>query len=119
MDRFVEFQLSSVPQEQANLLRDRLASLPFAPERPTHAEIFSGSDGSLWVGEYPGPEAEIPPGRRLAPRRWMVFGADGLLRERVETPVGFRPMALADGLVWGVYYDDLGVESVRAYLVAQ
>jgi len=115
MDQFVEFQLSLVPEEQASFLRGRLASMPFAPEHPAHTKVLSAPDGSLWVGEYAGPEAEIPPGRRLAPLRWLVFGADGALTERIETPVGFVPMALEEGLVWGVYYDELGVESVLAY----
>lgn len=115
MVQFVQFQLGAVPPEEASFLRDRLAGMPFAPERPTHSDVLSAPDGSLWVGEYPGPEAEMPSGRRLAPRRWVVFAGDGTIPERIEIPTRFMPMALTDGLAWGVYYDQLGVESVRAY----
>lgn len=118
MDSFVDFMVSKLPPEQAEAARPRFASLPFAPVMAAYQDILAAPGGGVWVGEYPGPEAQAPFGRRLAPRRWAVFGPDGTLEERVETPVGFMPMVVAEGLVWGVYVDELDVESVRAYDIA-
>lgn len=114
MERFVAFNLSQLPPDQATALSDRLAAMPFAPRMPAHAEVLLSADGSMWVGEYPGPEVESPGGPKPA-RTWVVFSRDGVMEERVATPEGFVPVALAGDLVWGVYWDELDVESVRAY----
>lgn len=116
-ERFVDFLVSQGPPDQADAMRDRLAGLPLAPRAPAHAELLTSPEGVLWVGEYAGPESEMPAGRRLAPRRWVILEPDGAMRERVETEAGFMPMALDGGLVWGVHFDELDVESVRAYRV--
>lgn len=34
---------------------------------------------------------------------------------KLETPEGFQPYAVRDGRVWGVFRDELEVESVRAH----
>lgn len=115
--QFVEFLVSQGPPEQANEMRARIRDLPLAPVSPTHVEVLATPGGGLWVGEYPGPEIEMPTGRRLAARRWVVFDADGVMQERVETEAGFMPMLLVQDLVWGVYFNDLDVESLRAYRI--
>ncbi len=118
-ENYVEFMISQVPPDQSGATRDRLSEMLVAPELPTHAEVIASPSGAIWVGQYPGPEAEMPSGRRLSSRSWLVFGSDGTMRERIQTPPGFLPMALADDVVWGVYYDELGVESIRAYGASQ
>jgi hypothetical protein len=57
----------------------------YRPRMPAHAEILAAPDGSLWVAEYMGPEAEFP-GARAAARSWMVFDAAGVLIHRVRRP---------------------------------
>lgn len=121
MDAFIEFQMERLPPEQAGAagaVREILAQLPFAPRMPAHADIVAAPDGTLWVAEYAGPEAEFP-GTRPPAGSWMVFDAGGILTHRVRTPEGFRPFALTDDLVWGVYQDELDVERVRAYRRAE
>jgi hypothetical protein len=118
-DEFVEFMANQGPPEQSDAIRERYAEMLVAPELPTHAEVLASPGGTIWVGEYPGMKAEHPSGRRLSPRSWVVFGSDGTMRERIETPRGFLPMALTEDVVWGVYHDELDVESVRAYRIAQ
>ncbi len=115
MSQFVDFLVSQGPPDQANAMRKQVAGMPFAPRAPAHAQVIVSPEGVLWVGEYPGPEMEMPAGRKLAARRWVVFGPDGRMLERIETPPGFIPMSLTEGLVWGVYFNELDVESVRAY----
>jgi hypothetical protein len=108
------------PGEQA-FLRDMLEAIP----EPEHFPAYSGivtdpSSGQLWVGEYPGQlgllglSPEVP---RVPARQWLVFQPDGTLIAVARTPEGFEPKALHDGLVWGVYKDQLDVESVRVYEV--
>ncbi len=88
--------------------------MPHADQMPAHTRVLTSPDGDMWVGEYPGPEAEIPNGPKPA-LTWMVFSPFGVLEERVQTPEAFVPYFLAEGLVWGVYRNELDVESVRAY----
>lgn len=117
MDEFVDFLLESAPPEETAASRERFASMPFADQHPAYAQILSaGEDGTFWVGEYAGPE-NTQDTRRGPARRWMVFGEDGAMLERVQTPEGFVPFSMSDGLIWGTYRDELDVESVRAYRV--
>jgi hypothetical protein len=51
-------------------------------------------------------------------RRWLVFDGDGILAAGVDTREGFEPHAVREDRVWGVFKDELDVESVRAYEVA-
>ena len=48
-------------------------------------------------------------------RQWLVFGPEGELRATLRTPTGFRPHLVRGDTLLGVYTDELGVESVRAY----
>ena len=84
-----------------------------------------GADtGEIWVGAYAGEfgimaqflVGEVP---RMPARRWLVFGADGALVAKLNTPEGFQPNAVHAGRVWGVFRDELYVESVRAYEVVK
>lgn len=121
MDAFIDFQMERLPPEQAGAagtMREMLAQLPFAPQAPAYAGILAAPDGGLWVEEYPGPEGQMP-GTRPPAGSWMVFDRSGALTHRVRTPEGFRPFALTEDLVWGLYQDELDVERVRAYRRAE
>jgi hypothetical protein len=118
MDEYLEFLLAQSTPEEAAFLEDRVSGMPFARRRPAHAEVLAGPNMSLWVEEYLGPEADFP-GRRGPSRRWLAFSPEGELRERIETPEGFLPLALVGDHVWGVYRDTLDVESIRAYTVSR
>jgi hypothetical protein len=49
----------------------------------------------------------------------MIFGEDGAMLERVQTPEGFVPCFVGGSLIWGTHRDTLDVESVRAYRIHQ
>lgn len=115
VDEFLEFVVSQAPPEHRGPMRERITGIPFAPQAPTHAEILVSPSGDMWLGEYPGPEAQLPTGATLPARRWVLFGPDGAMKERIETPPGFLPLALEAERVWGVYHNELDVESIRAY----
>lgn len=108
------------PSEQA-FLREMLGSIPEPESFPAYSTIVGDPvSGQIWVGEYPGQlgllglSPEVP---RVPARRWLVFQSDGSIIAVVRTPEGFEPAMLDEGLVWGVYRDQLDVESVRAYAV--
>jgi hypothetical protein len=96
----------------------RVAVGTLTPPRPL---VFE-PDGTLaaTVGLVPmrradhGPEA-LRPRRAIPGRRWLVFGPDGALTAHVSTPEGFEPYAVREGRMWGVYTDEVDVESIRAY----
>lgn len=76
---------------------------------PAHAELRIGSDGSLWVQEYPR--------RPEAVQEWLAFRPTGELACRVRLPFAeardLHEVAL--DYVLGVERDDLEVEHVRRY----
>lgn len=117
INRYIEFLLEQVPPEQGTMMRDRLEEIPYPPEMPAYSDVLVSPGGVIWVGEYLGPEAEMPMSLSSVTRRWVVFDPNGAMEERIETPVGFIPMSLGEDLVWGIYRNDLDVESVRAYRV--
>jgi len=108
-----------------------LESVPRADRFPAYEGLVSTDRGEVLVGSYPGPLGIWPmrradhgpealdPQIRMPARKWMLFGPDGILRGLIETPRGFEPYSVRDGLVWGVYVDEMDVESVRAYEVIE
>jgi hypothetical protein len=57
----------------------------------------------------------LRPTLRMPEREWMVFDSRGSLEATFRTPEGFEPHRVRDDVIWGVYTDDLDIESVRAY----
>lgn len=112
-------------------MREMMQSIP-RPERfPAYEGLVSTDAGKILVEDYAGPLGILPlrradhgpeafrPVRRIPERRWLVFDADGALAASVVMPAGFEPYAVRDGLVWGVFTDELDVESVRAYRLSK
>ncbi len=110
----LEAELAQVPAEQRDAMRDQLETIPHAPRHPALWDLVGSDAGELWVGDYPGPPRR---GQRPPARDWMVLDADGEARRVVQTPEGFRLVTVREGRVWGVWVDDLGQETVRAYAV--
>lgn len=106
---------------------------PIPPIKPIFADISPARDGRIWVQLHqPGervPDDELEPGpdgrRPLARFRervvWDVFEPDGRYLGQVFAPEGFstspRP-ALDRDRVWGVMRDDLGVEYLTRFRIA-
>lgn len=79
-----------------------------SPEVPLHevADVAPLGEGRVAVGTR-------------SPARALVFGPDGALEATVETPAGIQPYAVRGDRVWGVFTDELDVESVRGYVVEE
>lgn len=105
-------------------------SLPRPDRFPAYEGLLSTDAGEILVGDYPGPLGLVPmrradhgpeafrPERRMPARRWLVFDSDGAVVATVSTPEGFEPYGVREGLMWGLYTDEVDVESVRAYEIA-
>lgn len=118
---FVDSWLAPMPPREREMFRGILDAIP-QPERfPAYDDLVAADEGDIWVGSYAG-EHSVPYPPRNAPvpaRRWLVFDPHGELIARVHTPEGFMPHAIRDGRAWGIFTDDLEVESVRAFEVAR
>lgn len=119
--------VDAAPPEIGELAR----AIPRRERFPAYESLRSTEGGEILVGDYPGPLGIWPirradegpeafqPQLRLPARRWLVFDADGALVATVSVPEGFEPYAARDGRMWGVYTDELDVESVRAYEIVR
>lgn len=120
---------STMLEEAPAGIRELVGSLQRAERFPAYEGIVATDDGEILVGEYAGPLGLLPvrradggpealrPVMRVPGRRWLVFDPRGVLVATLATPDGFEPYAVRDGLMWGVYSDEVDVESVRAYEV--
>jgi hypothetical protein len=116
IERFIEAGLAEMPEAQHPAARAMAAGIPSAEVQPPFESIIADDEGWLWVGGYRGPEMVIP-GRQPPERPWLIFDPEGFLRARVLTPLGFEPYAVEGGRMYGVFLDELGVESVKAYSI--
>lgn len=118
---------SGLLEDADPVMRELGEALP-RPERfPAYEGLISSADGEVLVGDYPGPLGILPlrradhgpealrPELRVPARRWLVFDSGGAVVATVRTPDGFEPYAARESVMWGVYTDELDVESVRAY----
>lgn len=115
----LEGWLEEVPPGQRTMMRDLFDRIPRPDQLPAYDGVIAGRDGAVWVGEYVGVLSipATPVDRRVPARQWLIFDAEGVLSATVETPAGFQPHAASGERVWGVYRDELDVESVRAYQI--
>lgn len=109
--------MAEMPPARAERLRDTFDRIPRPDRFPAYAGLIAGEDGRVWVADYAGQLSvpATPIDHRVPARRWLIFGADGVLAAKIETPAGFQPHAVHDGMVWGVYRDEMDVESARGY----
>lgn len=123
-DRWMEMLSAEDPG-----LGEYILSSPRPESYPAYDDLLVDRDGWTFVADYPGPLGVLSLRRgdqgpealkaklRMPARRWLVFDPDGALTATVETPEGFEPYTVHDEMIWGVYSDELDVESVRAYVL--
>ena len=114
LETFLAAAQEAQPETPPEAARQMLSIVPVAERKPPFWEILSSDSGHLWLGSYPGLEYVIPE-RPPPARQWLVFDPTGVLVARVDTPEGFRLGAINRSKIYGVFTDELGVESVRVY----
>ena len=80
---------------------------------PAFDRLLADRDGSLWARRF-----ESDPLSREPPT-WDVFDPTGAYLGPVSTPAGLAVLSISDGLLAGVYRDELGVEYVSVHRVAR
>lgn len=115
-ERFLEAGLEEMPEAQRPQMRAMFERLPKADRLPPYEDLIGSDAGDLWVGGYVGPERAMPDFRDPV-RPWLVFDPAGALQASLQSPEGFRPLAVHGDELVGVFTDALGVESVRAYAI--
>ncbi len=105
---YVDRVVATRPAQRAPAVRTRLANTPVAKEFPAARNILGALDGMLWVEEYrPAP----------SPPRWLVFDSVGLVTAKVVLPPRSTLYEANQHYVLLKVTDELGVESVRKYLL--
>jgi len=102
--------LESVRPEQQSEMRSVLNEMDVPEHLPHLADIFGDRLGRTWVREY-----RV---REEGPATWLIFDDGGLATGSVSLPSDFSPRDAGPGYVVGVVTDELGVESVREYLMS-
>jgi hypothetical protein len=118
VDALIEAIASRLPEDQRTQAASLFSQFPWSPRAPAYQDVLASDEGEVWVGDYPDPTPaylELPP----SARRWLVFQLSGELKATLETPEGFRPLALGRGSVIGVFTDELGVQTLKKYLVVR
>ncbi|MFW6201787.1 MAG: hypothetical protein ACOC8B_04365, partial [Gemmatimonadota bacterium] len=89
------------------IAEDAIRAMPFPDSMPYHGPLVVADDGESWLARY-SPDADEP-------TRWLVFGPDGRVVARVQTPARFRLSQVGTDFVIGVARDALDVERVVVY----
>jgi hypothetical protein len=103
----INTRLATVPVPEQPALRLALEALPRPATRPAYDGVLVDDSGHIWAAEWSA--------RSNAPAAWAVFDSAGRYLGDVAMPMGFRPLSMKNGLLAGVWRDDVGVERVRVY----
>ncbi|MBW3551996.1 MAG: hypothetical protein KY466_00725 [Gemmatimonadetes bacterium] len=95
------------PPEGEAALRQALADVPVAEEKPAYVDLMVDAAGNLWVMDYDFPWRAIP-----EQTRWTVFGPHGGMLARATLPARFRPYEIGEDRVLGQRFDGDGVQHV-------
>jgi hypothetical protein len=87
---------------------DFLSQIPWPETVPAVSRLIVDSDGCLWVRPY-----RIWPAPPGGP--WIVFAPDGRRLGTIEIPDPFELGAITFDRIYGVWTDDLDVETVRVF----
>jgi hypothetical protein len=86
----------------------------YAAVRPAVTGVLAGPGGALWTRGFETRESWAG-----FSRTWEAVGVDGRAAGRIRVPAGFEPVRIVDGLLYGIREDDMHVEWVEAYRVAE
>ena len=118
VQEFIEAAVSRMPEQRRPIARTRYEEMPRAERHPPYEGLVASAEGDVWIGAYLGPEVLFL--RAPTPRRsWLIVDPAGVLKARLWTPSGFQLHAVQGDTLVGVFTDDLGVESLRGYVIVR
>lgn len=95
----------TTPRAVERLLTDRGAISGY--EAPV-SQVRAGADGTIWLRNWPGASGNVV---------WSVFDRRGDPVGRLELPEDVRLYHFDGDVVWGVEYDDFGVNYLARYRI--
>ena len=72
------------------------------------SRLIGAQDGTVWLQRFD--PVEVVGGERMI--EWWVLDDEGAPLARALTPVGLDVKLIAEGMVWGIERDELGVEYI-------
>ncbi|MGH8437168.1 MAG: hypothetical protein ACRERX_22505 [Pseudomonas sp.] len=106
IDRFIERGVAGLPEDQANSVRQNMATLPSPDFLPSYGTFLIDRSGNLWLQDYPGLQDA---------QRWSIFDPEGSLLARIALPDRFTPYDIGADWIAGKELDELDVEHARVY----
>jgi hypothetical protein len=107
------------PQEiQANI-RQNFRDMTFPTQIPAWGTVIRGSDGLLWIGEDPGPEATGLFADPYPAQEWWAIDLEGRPGGRLVSPSGLRVTGFGGDFLIGIHKDSLQVETVRRHRIVK
>jgi len=106
IDRYIDSRADLDPEGE-RAIREQLAGLALPETLPAFADLLVDDVGRIWVQEFAFDAA--------APAIWLVLSAEGAALGLVEAPAGFTLRAVRSDRLYGVFEDELDVESVRVF----
>ena len=106
----IERMVAAAPADARAATRTRYRDMPTPEFFPTFDRALADSQGNLWVRLFTPPvegEGET--------RVWAVFGPEGRILGRVETPAGVRVLRVGDDFIVGHFNDELDVEHIQVW----
>ncbi|UCG88176.1 MAG: hypothetical protein JSW71_06430, partial [Gemmatimonadota bacterium] len=102
-----ETAASAAHENEARMIRQRLAQLPLPETFPAFATLKADALGYLWAERYrrPGQEDAV----------WDVFDPDGVLAAQVVMPPRVYPLEIGEDYLLGLSWDELEVEYLQLY----
>ena len=94
----------------------RVAGPDIPEHKPPIRRILFADDGQLLVWVHM--PSRLQDGEWTEAEACDVFDREGDLRGRVILPDSFRFYGMREDMIWGVFSDSLGVQSVRLYTVS-
>jgi hypothetical protein len=112
IDRYVEMAVANARDgDAAPRIRRTFEELPWPETLPPYLRFLADPEGCLWVEESRLPGEDVPV--------WTVFGADGILLDRLSMPLGVELLEIGEDYILGAWRDDLGVEYVKMYTLTR
>jgi hypothetical protein len=114
------------PESFMEFMQQTRQRVGFADFFPAFVSMSIGPNGSIWV-QHLRPPAEVPEEeletydmtQDIGSRDWDVFDPDGRYLGVVTMPPRFTPRIILGGKIYGVWRDDLDVQSVMRLRIVE